>query len=216
MGDGFDAFREALSAFLGVSQYLGLALYVGIEEVGIPFPVPADTLLVLMGYQISRGEAHPLLVLLVTVGSATLGASIQYWLGRYFGTRLINRLRGIFRLSHERQERIEVWLRRYQFWAVILLRLVPGFRVILTLVCGVSRVDFRLFVPSVAISATIWACIFVGLGWALGDEYELLVEAIEENVSIGISIAVVAGAVLLAIGLFRLRRRIFRRRESAR
>ncbi|MCY4111162.1 MAG: VTT domain-containing protein, partial [Chloroflexi bacterium] len=123
---------------------------------------------------------------------------------------------GIFRLSHERQERIEVWLRRYQFWAVILLRLVPGFRVILTLVCGVSRVDFRLFVPSVAISATIWACIFVGLGWALGDEYELLVEAIEENVSIGVSLAVVAGVVLLAFAIFRLRRRIFRRRESAR
>ena len=211
MADGFDAFREALSAFLEANQFLGLALYVGIEEVGVPFPVPADTLIVLMGYQVSRGEAHPLLVLAVTVGSATLGASIQYWLGRYFGTRLINRFRGVFRLSHERQRRIEVQVRRHQVWTVILLRLVPGFRVILTLVCGVSRVDFRLFVPSVAISATIWASIFMGLGWVLGDEYELLVEAIEENVSIGIVLAVVAGALLVALGLFRLRRRIFRR-----
>ena len=145
---GFDAFREALSAFLEANQFLGLALYVGIEEVGVPFPVPADTLIVLMGYQVSRGEANPLLVLAVTVGSATLGAAIQYWLGRYFGTRLINRFRGVFRLSHERQRRVEVWVRRHQVWTVILLRLVPGFRVILTLVCGVSRVDFRLFVPS--------------------------------------------------------------------
>ena len=211
MADGFDAFREALSAFLEANQFLGLALYVGIEEVGVPFPVPADTLIVLMGYQVSRGEANPLLVLAVTVGSATLGAAIQYWLGRYFGTRLINRFRGVFRLSHERQRRVEVWVRRHQVWTVILLRLVPGFRVILTLVCGVPRVDFRLFVPSVAISATIWASVFMSLGWALGDEYELLVAAIEDNVGIGISIAVVVGAVLLAIGLFRIRRGIVRR-----
>ena len=73
MADGFGAFREALSAFLEANQFLGLALYVGIEEVGVPFPVPADTLIVLMGYQVSRGEANPLLVLAVTVGSATLG-----------------------------------------------------------------------------------------------------------------------------------------------
>ena len=211
MADGFGAFREALSAFLEANQFLGLALYVGIEEVGVPFPVPADTLIVLMGYQVSRGEANPLLVLAVTVGSATLGAAIQYWLGRYFGTRLINRFRGVFRLSHERQRRVEVWVRRHQVWTVILLRLVPGFRVILTLVCGVSRVDFRLFVPSVAISATIWASVLMSLGWALGDEYELLVAAIEDNVGIGISIAVVVGAVLLAIGLFRIRRGIVRR-----
>ena len=211
MADGFGAFREALSAFLEANQFLGLALYVGIEEVGVPFPVPADTLIVLMGYQVSRGEANPLLVLAVTVGSATLGAAIQYWLGRYFGTRLINRFRGVFRLTHERQRRVEVWVRRHQVWTVILLRLVPGFRVILTLVCGVSRVDFRLFVPSVAISATIWASVFMSLGWALGDEYELLVAAIEDNVGIGISIAVVVGAVLLAIGLFRIRRGIVRR-----
>ena len=211
MADGFGAFREALSAFLEANQFLGLALYVGIEEVGVPFPVPADTLIVLMGYQVSRGEANPLLVLAVTVGSATLGAAIQYWLGRYFGTRLINRFRGVFRLSHERQRRVEVWVRRHQVWTVILLRLVPGFRVILTLVCGVSRVDFRLFVPSVAISATIWASVFMSLGWALGDEYEMLVVAIEDNVGIGISIAVVVGAVLLAIGLFRIRRGIVRR-----
>ena len=208
MADGFDAFREALSAFLEANQFLGLALYVGIEEVGVPFPVPADTLIVLMGYQVSRGEANPLLVLAVTVGSATLGAAIQYWLGRYFGTRLINRFRGVFRLSHERQRRVEVWVRRHQVWTVILLRLVPGFRVILTLVCGMSRVDFRLFVPSVAISATIWASVFMSLGWALGDEYEMLVVAIEDNVGIGISIAAVVGAMLLAIGLFRVRRRV--------
>jgi hypothetical protein len=39
MADGFDAFREALSAFLEANQFLGLALYVGIEEVGVPFPI---------------------------------------------------------------------------------------------------------------------------------------------------------------------------------
>ena len=51
----------------------------------------------------------------------------------------------------------------------------------------------------------------MSLGWALGDEYEMLVVAIEDNVGIGISIAVVVGAVLLAIGLFRIRRGIVRR-----
>ncbi len=214
MSEGFDAFREALSAFLEANQFLGLALYVGIEEVGIPFPVPADTLIIVMGYQVWRGEANPALVMAVVVGSATAGASIQYWLGRYFGTRLIDRLRGLLGLTHARQRRAEIWMRRYQVPAVILLRLIPGFRVILTLVAGASRVDFRLFVPSVAISATIWVSIFMGLGWVLGDEYENLVAAIENNPMIGIGIAIGIGLLIVAFVVFRLRRRIFRRGQS--
>ena len=199
MSEGFDAFRESLSAFLDANQFLGLALYVGIEEVGVPFPVPADTLIVLMGYQVFRGQANPALVMAVVVGSATAGASIQYWLGRYFGTRLINRFRGFLGLSHARQVP-----------AVILLRLVPGFRVILSLVAGASRIDFKRFVPSVAMSATIWASIFMGLGWALGDEYENLVSAIENNPIIGIGIAIGVGILIVCFIVFRLRRRIFR------
>ena len=210
MSEGFDAFRESLSAFLGANQFLGLALYVGIEEVGVPFPVPADTLIVLMGYQVFRGEANPAVVMAVVVGSATVGASIQYWLGRYFGTRLINRFRGFLGLTHARQERAEKWMRRYQVPAVILLRLVPGFRVILSLVAGASRIDFKWFVPSVAMSATIWASIFMGLGWALGDEYENLISAIENNPIIGIVIAIGVGIMMFGFIVFRLRRSIFR------
>ena len=213
MAEGFDAFRESLSAFLEANQFLGLALYVGIEEVGIPFPVPADTLIILMGYQVFRGEANPFVVLAVVVGAATLGASIQYWLGRYFGSRLINRLRGRLGLTQERQQRAERWIRQYQVPGVILLRLIPGFRVILTLVAGVSRVDFRLFVPSVAISALIWASLFMGLGWALGDEYESLVAAIESNPLVGIGIGIGAVILLAAFVAFRIRRRVARRRS---
>ncbi len=214
VGEGFGAFREALSAFLEANQFLSLALYVGIEEVGVPFPVPADTLIIVMGYQVWRGEAHPALVLAVVVGSATAGASIQYWLGRYFGTRLINRFRGLLGLTHARQRRAESWMRRYQVPAVILLRLVPGFRVILTLVAGASRIDFRWFVPSVAVSATIWASFFMGVGWALGDEYESLVGAIENNPIIGIGIAIGVGLLLVAFIVLRLRRWIFRRGQA--
>ena len=85
MGELITATREFLLEFLEANQYLALAIYVGVEEAGVPFPVPADTAIVLMGYQVYRGVANPVAVVATVVVSATgrrLGAVLAGPTGR--------------------------------------------------------------------------------------------------------------------------------------
>ncbi len=213
MPDWLVAAQNALLDFLNTYQYLGLALYVGIEEAGVPFPVPADTAIVVMGYQVYRGEANPASVIAVVVGSATLGASILYWISRLVGVRIIRRFERFLRITPERHARAERWFARYQVPAVVIGRLIPGFRIVITVVAGVARGNFPLFVMSAALSALIWSLVFMSLGWAFGDQYERVLEAVRADPRLA---AAVVGAIviLIAVGVWLwIRRRASRTSE---
>ena len=136
MGDLITATREFLLEFLEANQYLALAIYVGVEEAGVPFPVPADTAIVLMGFQVYRGVANPVAVVATVVGSATAGASVLYWLARLIGPRLLTRFGRALHITPERRERAERWIHRYEVPAVVIGRLIPGFRIVITIVAG--------------------------------------------------------------------------------
>ena len=210
MPEWFVELQRAVLQFLEANQYLGLALYVGIEEAGVPFPIPADTAIVVMGYQVYRGDANPWVVVAIVVGAATLGASILYWVSRFLGTRLLDRYGRFLRFTPSRRQRAEYWFRRYQVPAVVIGRLIPGFRIVITIVAGAARGSYWLFIPSAALSALIWVLIYMSLGWALGDEYERVAEAVLGDLRV--FLGVVLGIIVVVVGLvlIRHRRRIFR------
>ena len=217
MGDWIAATRAFLLEFLEANQYLALAIYVGVEEAGVPFPVPADTAIVLMGYQVYRGVANPVAVVATVVGSATAGASVLYWLARLIGPRLITRFGRALHITPERRARAERWIHRYEVPAIVIGRLIPGFRIVITIVAGAARASFWKFLPSAALSALIWAVIYMGIGWGLGDQYERVASVVEADPRVGFGIVLGVVVVVGAFVAFRLRRRLFRqlrRRES--
>ena len=76
-------------------------------------------------------------------------------------------------LSHERLAKAEVWFKRYGVLAIIFGRHIPGFRIPITVACGVFQIPYRVFAPSVAVSTAIWAgvVLFIGVNFGprLGD-----------------------------------------------
>ena len=210
MPEWFVEIQQAVLQFLEANQYLGLALYVAIEEAGVPFPIPADTAIVVMGYQVYRADANPWVVVAIVVVAATLGASVLYWIARLLGTRLLDRYGGFLRITPGRRQWAQYWFRRYQVPAVVIGRLIPGFRIVITIVAGAARGSFWLFVPSAALSALIWVLIYMSLGWALGDEYERVADAVlgDPRVFLGVVLGIIAMVVVFV--LFRRRRRILR------
>ena len=211
MGELIATTRGLLLEFLEANQYLALAIYVGVEEAGVPFPVPADTAIMLMGFQVYRGVANPVAVVATVVGSATAGASVLYWLARLIGPRLITRFGRVLHITPQRRERVERWIHRYEVPAIVIGRLIPGFRIVITIVAGAARASFWKFLPSAALSALIWAVIYMGIGWGLGDQYVRVAAAVEADPRVGFGIVL---GVVVAVGAFagfRLRRRLFRR-----
>ena len=210
----FVRIQDALLAFLNEYGYLGLAIYVFVEESGIPFPIPADTGILVMGYQVYRGAANPVWVVAVTVAAATSGASVLYWIARVAGRRLIARYGRFLHLTPARLVRVERWFDRYEVPAVVIGRLIPGFRIVITVVAGIAKGNFPLFVFSAGVSSLIWAVIFVSLGWGLGGEYDRVVETARGNPLIQIGVTV--GLLIVAAGFvaYRLRHRALRRKAA--
>ena len=211
MPEWFEAAQTGLLAWLETHQYLGLAIYVGIEEAGVPFPVPADTAIFFMGIQVFRGEANPFVVVAIVVASATAGASVLYWVSRLIGPRLIDRFGRVLHITPERHARAERWFQRYQAPAVVIGRLIPGFRIVITVVAGVARGNFLVFLPSAALSALIWALIYMSLGWVLGRESQQVVEAVSADPRLGFGIALGVVTIIAALLALRFRRRLVRR-----
>ena len=211
MNDWISATRAFLIDFLEAHQYLALAAYVAVEEAGVPFPVPADTAIMLMGYQVYRGVANPVAIVLVVVFSATAGASVLYWIARLIGPRVLDKYGRVLHITPERRHRAERWIRRHEVPAVVIGRLIPGFRIVITVVAGTARTSFLAFLPSAALSALIWVAIYMGIGWALGDQYKKFSSAINADPRVGLVIVIGAIGLVLALVAFRIRRRIMRR-----
>ena len=152
----------------------------------------------------SLGRANPFWVVASTIVSATAGASVLYWIARYLGGRIVDRFGRFIRLDAERLERVEHWFERYGAPVIIVGRLIPGLRIAVAVASGVVHVPFWKFVLYTSISATIWACVYMGIGWALGAQYQTVSEAVHRITGdpILVSGVVAVVAVLVALVVF--------------
>ena len=201
MTEFFASLRETLQAFLEAHQYKALAVLIGVEEAGVPLPLPGDLAIVFMGYQVSLGRANPFWVVASTIVSATAGASVLYWIARYLGGRIVDRFGRFIRLDAERLEKVERWFERYGAPVIIIGRLIPGLRIAVAVASGVVQVPFWKFALYTSISAAIWAGIYMGIGWALGTQYQNVSEAVHRITGDPILVSGVVVAVAVLVGL---------------
>ena len=190
----------------------GVGLLMTIESTAIP--MPSEVILPFAGWQLvlERDGGFGLILfgaLVGTIGSIA-GALIQYGVARSLGEPFIRRYGKWVLLTQEDIERVTRWFNRYGVVTVLLLRMVPGVRGLVSIPAGIARVNVLLFAALVAIAAFPWALLLVWLGYLLGDNYEEVSEFLQPFY---IPILIVA-AILIALFLFR-RIRTLRREGRA-
>ena len=99
--------------------------------------------------------------------AATVGSSFLYLLGRLGGRPVLARWGGFFRLTPPLVARMERWLAAHPS-AVVWSRLVPGLRVVTSFAAGALRLRWPLFLAATALSAALWATLYLSLGALLG------------------------------------------------
>ncbi|QHY94399.1 TVP38/TMEM64 family inner membrane protein YdjZ [Streptomyces sp. S4.7] len=100
----------------------------------------------------------------VLVG-ATAGAALSFGLARWLGRPVVTRHAGSGRLA-----RLDVYLTRRGFAAVLLLRLVPLFPFsVINYGAGVAGVRFSSYVAATALGIIPGTVVYTGLGGSLGD-----------------------------------------------
>jgi membrane protein DedA with SNARE-associated domain len=194
--------------------YAGIAGLTALENI-VP-PIPSEVILPLAGFEAGRGTfSLPLVVLAATLGSM-LGALVLYMVGSVFGEQ---RLR-YFIERYGRYALIETndldvslrWFEMHGGKAVLIGRLVPAVRSLVSIPAGMSSMSMPRFLVLTAIGSGVWNTLLVGLGYILGEQWHR-VEEYSKPIEYGVL------AVLLAIGIIwfarRLRRVLNDRRTGA-
>lgn len=156
------------------SGYLGIFVLTFLENV-FP-PIPSELIMPLAGFKAAQGALSlPLVVASGTAGSLA-GASIWYWAGRKLGQSGVER----FAARHGRWltmcppdvKRAEHWFERHGAAAVLIGRLAPAIRSVISLPAGIGRMPLPTFLLLSAIGTSVWTGLLVGAGYALEAQHE--------------------------------------------
>jgi membrane-associated protein len=168
--------NETLPAFISAHGNLVYALLFAIifVETGLvimPF-LPGDSLLFVAG-SLAAG-ADPSLDLLTLIGllftAAVLGDNINYWVGRFFGPRIVKwRTFGRDLVQQKHLDKTHAYFEKYGVKTIIMARFVPIVRTITPFVAGVGAMDYRRkFLPYDIAGGALWITTMLVAGYAFG------------------------------------------------
>lgn len=119
----------------------------------------------------------PLAMFCASLGGA-LGDTIMFMLGRYFGTRLVQRFsKGADGRVHLMQQKI----RQHQGMAIFGVRFIYGLRLVGPVVIGASDVSIARFILFNSLGAVTWGMLFVGGGYLFGNLFSHIMGDVEKN-----------------------------------
>jgi membrane protein DedA with SNARE-associated domain len=145
-----------------------------IEESGIPFPIPADTLLVLAGSQFGGSVQHAILAIVASSLAVFIGSSILFFFMHQGGRPLLVKYGRYLHIQESQLESMEGWFVRYGRWTIIVMRLIPGLRIVATVIAGISGMSYADYVPAAIIAAFVWSIVYYALGAVLGHELPII------------------------------------------
>ncbi|MDF2444020.1 MAG: hypothetical protein JWR01_2223 [Subtercola sp.] len=151
----------------------GVGLFTLLETV-FP-PIPSEIVLPLAGYLAQLGRLNIVLVVVLSTLGAYLGALLLYALGGALGLeRSIRWLSKLPLVDREDFTKAAEWFRRHGRSAVFFGRLVPGIRSLISLPAGAERMPLVTFSVFTLAGSLLWNGLLIGLGAALGTQYELI------------------------------------------
>jgi len=163
---------------------------------------PSEIILAFAGWMLI--ERHdipstfiPLAGLFTGLASA-IGASITYWVARIGGRAVIEKLARFFRVDLRYVEFAEEQVRKKGVGIVLVGRVIPGLRTLVSIPAGLARMPFPTFFVATFAGAYIWCTALIGAGYILGHEWMLIGVYIKTHMPLVVSILfLVLGGYLL-------------------
>ncbi|KMO39408.1 alkaline phosphatase [Methylobacterium aquaticum] len=189
--------------------YLGVFLLMLIDNI-FP-PIPSEVIMPLAGFAAGRGQLSFIGVFLAGTAGSLSGTLLWYGVGRWLGRERLRRFAARhgrwLTLSPAEVERAGAWFARRGRVAVLLGRVVPGVRSLISVPAGVAGMPLTLFLAYSALGTIVWTGLLTAAGYGLGEEYRLVGRLIEP---IG------NGVLVLALVIYLYRVATFERGRDAR
>ncbi len=208
-----DLLRSIIDLFLHLDQHLNriisdygvwthlILFLIVFAETGLvvtPF-LPGDSLLFAAGTFAALGSLDLWLLVVLLIGAAILGDTVNYWVGAWIGPRAFS---GSVRfLRKDYLDRTHAFYEKHGGKTIILARFVPIIRTFAPFVAGVGAMSYPKFITYNVVGAVLWVGLFVPAGYFFGN-----IPTVRENFTLVI-LAIVALSVLpIAMEAIRARR----------
>jgi len=159
--------------------------------------VPSEVVLPIAGFAAARGELNLVAVIVWTTLGSVAGSLVVYALGALLGRDRVRALavRVPLVTAHD-VDRSEAWFARHGPKTVLFGRMLPVFRVLISVPAGVQRMPLHRFAGYTALGSLVWNAVFVVAGYLLGAHWR----RVEEYG--GVLSTIVIALVVLVVGYF--------------
>ena len=176
---------------------IGVAFAIALESI-FP-PIPSEVILPLAGFTAARGSFNLVeAIVWATVGSV-LGAWALYGISRWVGLhrihRAVDKIPGVDRGDVDKADR---WFTKYGHWSVLIGRVIPVVRSLISIPAGFNRMNFLTFTGWTLLGSAVWNTVLCSLGAAAGSAWETVTEQ-AEWVSDVVKYVIIAIVVVVAI-----------------
>lgn len=148
-----------------------------------PF-LPGDSLLFVVGALAAVGNMDLFLVMAVLVIAALCGDNVNYWVGRWFGTRLLSKWINPVHLQHTHD-----FYARHGGKTIIIARFMPIVRTYVPFVAGLGSMAYGRYLAFCVAGALLWVGSLCTAGYFFGN-----IPAVKSNLTV-----VILAIVLLSI-----------------
>lgn len=176
--------KPTIDAFIGAHGKLVYALFFAIIfiETGLvvmPF-LPGDSLLFVAGSLAAGANAQlslPILFILL-FSAAVLGDNLNYWIGRFFGPRIVKwKTFGYDLVKQKHLDKTHGYFEKYGVKTIIIARFIPIVRTICPFVAGIGAMDYRRkFLPYDVLGGALWIGSMLTAGYLVGTS-----EVVQKN-----------------------------------
>ena len=173
-----DTHLGAIIASYGTLTYIFLFIIIFAETgfVFTPF-LPGDSLIFAAGAFAALGSFNVLALLLLFWTAAFLGDTVNYWIGHFFGQKIIDNPR--LPVNQKHIDKTQKFYDKHGGKTIFLARFIPIVRTFAPFVAGIGKMDYKKFISYNATGGLAWVGAFTLLGYFFGN-----LPAVKDNFSI--------------------------------
>ncbi len=153
----------------------------------VPF-LPGDSLLFAAGAFAAIGSFNIFWILALLFFAAVLGDTANYWIGHFFGQKIIDNPKIPF-INQKHIDETQKFYKKHGGKTIFLARFVPIVRTFAPFVAGVGKMDYKKFLEYNLTGGFVWVFGFTLLGFFFGN-----IPVVKENFSF-VVLAIVALSV---------------------
>lgn len=162
-----------ITSFVVRAGYFGIASLMLAENV-FP-PIPSELIMPLAGFEAAGGRLSLLFVILAGSIGSLAGATFWYLIAARLGPERVRRLAARhgrwLTMSPADVDRVCEWFERRGAAAVLIGRLIPTVRSLVSVPAGISGMPIGRFLALTAIGVTAWTTVLAVAGYFLRQSY---------------------------------------------